>query len=127
MTRLSGLWPAARRTARQNVTRHPSSWRATRHALISLERCSIASAVLHRSVKTTPPRSCQRTRALFKEPYMSPGETAYLVLVVTAFVSYIGVLAYGVAVASERPDGRVSDSRARQEKTARGSGAAHAH
>lgn len=58
---------------------------------------------------------------------MSPGETAYLVLVVVAFLSYVGLLGYGVAVASERPDGRVSESRAKQEKTARGSGAAHAH
>lgn len=56
---------------------------------------------------------------------MSPGETAYLALAITAFLTYIGLLAYGVAVAAERPSDRVAAER--KQRTPSGSGAAHAH
>ena len=35
---------------------------------------------------------------------MSTGEIAYLAMAIAAFVFYAGLLGYGVAVASERPE-----------------------
>jgi hypothetical protein len=44
---------------------------------------------------------------------MSSGEIAYLALVVTAFASYVGLLAYGVAMSSERPTGEAPKQKQR--------------
>jgi hypothetical protein len=53
---------------------------------------------------------------------MSDGEIAYLALAIGAFVVYIGLLVYGMAVASERPAasaaGRPSNSSERTKKAA---------
>ena len=56
---------------------------------------------------------------------MSTGEEAYLALVIAAFLSYFAVLAYGIAVASTRPNERAAPDY-RIEKTG-GSAATHAH
>lgn len=51
---------------------------------------------------------------------MSRGEIAYLALVLAAFISYLGLLAYGVATSSERPSDEAAEQKMPQRRAPAG-------
>ena len=55
---------------------------------------------------------------------MTGGQEAFLIMAIVAFLCYIGLLAYGVAVASTRPDERAADEPARKGRANAGNRAA---
>ena len=58
---------------------------------------------------------------------MTGGQEAYLILAIVTFLSYVGLLAYGVAVASTRPEERGAEQRRKTRASGAGRPATQAH